>query len=76
MHCQFGPQGYTVGGIYVGNDLTLLHTKYISCGSHGFREEDFFFKFFPIISLLELMTPGAWPIWTPGTWFDRIYVDH
>ena len=26
---------------------TLLHTKYISCGPHGFREEDFF-KFFPL----------------------------
>ena len=21
--------------------LTLLHTKYVSCGPHGFREEDF-----------------------------------
>ena len=23
---------------------------------------------FPIISLWELMTPGAWQIWTPGAW--------
>ena len=27
--------------IYVGGLLALLHTKYISCGPHGFREEDF-----------------------------------
>ena len=29
------------GRIYVGDHLTLLHTKYISSGRHGFREEDF-----------------------------------
>ena len=34
--------------IYVGDHITLLHTK-----SHGFREE------FPIISLWKLMTPGC-----------------
>ena len=34
------PRGLT-GRIYVGDHLTLLHTKYISCGPHGFREEDF-----------------------------------
>ena len=34
-----------IGRIYVGDHKTLLHTKYISCGPHGFREEDFFFKF-------------------------------
>ena len=30
-----------VGRIYVGDHYTLLHTKYMSCGLHGFREEDF-----------------------------------
>ena len=25
--------------IYVGDYQTLLHTQYISCGPHGFREE-------------------------------------
>ena len=34
------PRGL-IGKIYVGDHLTLLHTKYISCGPHGFREEDF-----------------------------------
>ena len=52
------PICYITGFMY-----TLLHTKYISCGPHGFREEDFL-KIFPIISLWELMTPGAWPVST------------
>ena len=28
--------------VYEGNYKTLLHTKYISCGPHGFREEEIF----------------------------------
>ena len=36
----FDPRGM-VGRIYVGDYLTLLHTKYLSSGPHGFREEDF-----------------------------------
>ena len=27
--------------IFAGDHLTLLQTKYKSCGPHGFREEDF-----------------------------------
>ena len=42
----------------------LLHTKYISCGPNGFREEDFF-KVIPIISLSNL---------DPGGLICRIYV--
>ena len=34
------PRGL-IGRIYVGDHKTLLHTKYIISGSHGFREEDF-----------------------------------
>ena len=34
------PRGM-IGRIYVGNHLTLLHTKYLSSGPYGFREEDF-----------------------------------
>ena len=30
-----------VDRIYLGNHNALLHTKYKSCRSHGFREEDF-----------------------------------
>ena len=37
---QFDPRGL-IGRIYVGDHYTLLHTKYISCGPHGFGEEDF-----------------------------------
>ena len=42
------PQGWAslkprglIGRICVGDHYTLLHTKYISCGPYGFREEDF-----------------------------------
>ena len=55
-----------ISRIYVGDHQTLLYTKYISCGPHGFREEFFFSFFFTIISLWELMTPGASAVWTPG----------
>ena len=34
------PRGL-IDRIYVGDQSTLLHTKYINCGPHGFREEDF-----------------------------------
>ena len=36
------PRGM-VGRIYKGDHLTLLNTKYLSSGPHGFREEDFLF---------------------------------
>ena len=39
------PRGM-VGRIYVGDHLTLLHTKYLSSGSYGFIEEAFFSFFF------------------------------
>ena len=39
------PRGM-VGRIYVGGHLTLLHTKYLSSGPHGFGEEVVFFFFF------------------------------
>ena len=35
---NFDPRGM-VGRIYVGGHQTLLHTKYISCGPRGFRED-------------------------------------
>ena len=31
-----------IGRIYVGDHSTLLYTKYISCGPHGFRDEDLY----------------------------------
>ena len=57
------PRGL-IGRINVGDHETLLHTKYVTCRPHGFRQ-GFFFKFFPLC-LWELMTPGAWSVWTPG----------
>ena len=37
---NFDPRGMVVR-IYVDDHLTLLHTKYLSSGPYGFREEDF-----------------------------------
>ena len=34
------PRGL-IGRMYVGDHYILLHTKYISSGPHGFREEAF-----------------------------------
>ena len=34
------PRGM-VGRIYIGDNLTLLHTKYLSSVPYGFRVEDF-----------------------------------
>ena len=48
---NFVPRGM-VARIYVGDHLTLLHTKYVSSGPHGFREEDFSY-----IVLYNPMTP-------------------
>ena len=39
MH-NLDPRGM-VGRIYVGDHLTLLHTKYLSSGPHRLRKEDF-----------------------------------
>ena len=59
------PRG-TDGRIYKEEHYTLLQTKYESSGPCGFGEEDIFCVFFPIVSLWELMTPGAGPYLTPG----------
>ena len=53
------PRG-TVGRIYKEDHYTLLLTKYESSGPCGFKEEEIFYVF-PIVSLWELMTPGAGP---------------
>ena len=58
------PRGM-VGMIYKEDHYTLLLTKDESSGPCSFGEDDFF-MFFPIVSLWELMTPGAGPILTPG----------
>ena len=46
----FDPRGM-VGRIYKEDHYTLLHTKYESSGSCGFREEDFFYVY-------PIMPPG------------------
>ena len=47
------PRGM-VGRIYAGDHLTLLHTKYLSSGPYGFREENFLsFSHFKSIGVNE-----------------------
>ena len=41
------PRGF-IGRIYVGDHQTLLHTKYLSCGPHSFREKDSLIFSFPL----------------------------
>ena len=43
------PRGL-IDRIYIGNHYTLLFTKHISCGPHGFRDK-IFKVFFPLDSL-------------------------
>ena len=50
------PRGL-VSRIYVGDHLTLLYTKYISCGPQCFREEDFL-SFFHYKSMGANDSPG------------------
>ena len=40
-------------------------TKYIRCGTHGFRED---FKCFSSLKVMEGNVPSVWPIYTTGTW--------
>ena len=62
-----------IGRIYVGDHLTLLHTKYISCGPHGFREEDFFSHY----KSMEANDPRDVASLDPRGLIGRIYVgDH
>ena len=49
-----------IGRIYSKLRITMLHTKYRSFWSCGFREEDFF-HVFPIIGIWGIMTPPLDP---------------
>ena len=65
-----------IGRIYVGDNLTLLHSKYISCEPHGFREEDFFYFFSHYKSLRANDPRGVANLDLKGM-LGRIYVrDH
>ena len=55
----------TVSRIYKEDHYNLLHTNYEN--SCGFGKE-YVFHVFPIVSIWELMTPGAGPFLTPGAW--------
>ena len=51
-----------VGRINVGDHLTLLHSKYVSSGPHGFREEVFEGSL-AIQFYINKQPSGAWPVW-------------
>ena len=57
-----------IGRIYVGYQLTLLHTKYTGLRPFGFREEYLFmFSYYkPII--WQIMTPPRRGEFGPGAW--------
>ena len=57
------PRGM-VGRIYKEDHYTLILTKYESSGPCGFGED--FFYVFQIVSLWQLITPGAGLFLTPG----------
>ena len=60
------PRGL-IGRIYVRDHQTLLHTKYISSGPNGFREEGFF-KFFPLYSTAQVVFQNPSPPPEPVGW--------
>ena len=69
------PRGL-IGMINVGDQYTLLHTKYISSGPHGFREEDFLKFFFHYKSMGDNDPRGVASL-GPGGLIGRIYLgDH
>ena len=74
---QFGPQGLDWQDLCMG-PLNIVK-YYINISAVGLMvyEKKIFFSVFPIISLLELMTPRAWLILDPRDMAGRIYVgDH
>ena len=59
------PRGM-IGRTYVELHMTLLHTKYRSFGSCGFREEDFSsISHYKPTCMADNDTPRAGIVWTP-----------
>ena len=70
---SLGPRGL-IGRIYVGDHLTLLHSKYVCCGPHCFRED--FLIFFHYKSM-GANDPTGCSQFRPQGLIGRIYVgDH
>ena len=68
------PRGM-VGRIYVGDHYTFLHTKYMSSGPHGFRED--FFLGFSHFKSMGANDPRGTANLDPRGMVGRIYVgDH
>ena len=60
----FYPRGM-IRRIYVMVHITMLHTKYRSVGSCGFREEDLFMYFLLYTSGRHVMTTPGWGLHGP-----------
>ena len=61
-----------IGRIYVRDHYTMLHTQYISCGPHSYREEDFLsFSHYKAMGV-----NGPWGVSSldPRGLIDRIYI--
>ena len=70
------PRGL-IGRIYVGDYYTLLHTKYISCGPHVFREDFLSFFFFSHYNFMGANNPSGMASLDPRSMIGRIYLgDH
>ena len=70
------PRGL-VSRIYVGDHLTLLYIKYISCGPKGFKEDDFLSFFFFYYKSMGANNPQDVASLDPRGMLGRIYVgDH
>ena len=69
------PRGL-IGRIYLGDNYTLLHTQYISCGLMVSEKKNFFFVF-PNINLLGANHPQDVASLGPRGLTGRIFVgDH
>ena len=70
---SLNPRGL-IGMIYVENHWIREHTKYISCGSHGFKEKDFLS--FSYYKSMENFDPKGGASLDHRGLIGRIYVDN
>ena len=71
---NLNPRG-TIDRNYVGDHKTLLHTKYKSCGPHGFKED--FERVFPHYKSMETHDHQSGACLDPRGLIGRIYLgDH
>ena len=64
------------GRFYVEDNYTLLHTKCISFGPHGFREDLKSFLLDNSIKTLDFFMIRLWELLIPGAWLVCISFGH